>query len=287
VIRRILALASLLLAVDLPLPTWASTTHPVDLTLHARQTIVGGRGATRAIVTIPAPVRLPGHSNCLLSDTAVFSGTAQQAAVFLTGSPLRPDGPQIWITSFTLGGQRGRYDSECLSTQIPPGRYLLQYVHSPGTSSVRLTFPGLRGTGTLRATGRDASVITQLPAVTDTPARPSTATWGTRRTLADRGSVLTLGALDTGLVGAGFRHQGDCLLGPELRLLPDAVAYAPECPLGGSGSLYGTTGDGETWQATMTSGLAPGSYGAGHWFAGTPTYRPLGAVSVWLTNLTG
>ncbi|MCW2759804.1 MAG: hypothetical protein JWR85_5, partial [Marmoricola sp.] len=35
---------------------------------------------------------------------------------------------------------------------------------------------------------------------------------------------------------------------------------------------------------TITSNLPPGSYGAGFWYAGTPTSKPLGAISVWLTN---
>jgi hypothetical protein len=284
-LARTLAAALMATVFVPPSVTWAAG-PPGAGTLHGRQTLVGHRTATRAVVSVPQAVRLPGHANCLLSDTAVFSGTAQQAAVFLTSLPLTPDSSIIWIAHVTLEGRRKAADSECLSTRIPAGRYLLQYLHTPGTSSVRLTLPGLPGTGTLALSKSDASVIEQLPPVIDGPADPATKTWGTRRGLAARGSILSLGVIEAGGTDKGYALEGDCVTGTETEALPDAVVYGPGCPSGSSGIGYGFTGQ-ETWQATVSSNLAAGSYAVGYWMVGSPTHQPLGAISVWLTNLTG
>lgn len=60
-------------------------------------------------------------------------------------------------------------------------------------------------------------------------------------------------------------------------LTPLAV---PRAALG----YQGNTGT-STWSATLTSNIAAGTYGAGFWYVTTPTALPLGATSVWLTNL--
>jgi hypothetical protein len=266
------------------LPGWANAATASVPVLHGDQTFSAATMAARMIVTVPAPIRLPGKSDCFLSRTAKFTGTARQASVFLTSLPISPDSAIIWISKVTLSGESRTYDSMCTSTQVPAGRYVLQYVHTPGTSRVRLTLPGLAGVGTLHVNQRDDSVMAELPSVLSSPADSATSTWGTRRELATQGSVFTLGVIAAGSSDRGADSQGDCLLSQELAAVPDAVAYAPGCPGGESGSRFGFTGI-ETWQATLTSNIPAGSYGAGYWFIGTPTHRPLGAVSVWLTNL--
>ena len=258
---------------------------PTAARLFGAETLSAGPNAGRAIVTLPRNVQLPGHADCLLSREAHFSGTALEAAVVLTSLPLNANSRIIWIAHVTLSGQVRTYDSECLSTGISAGRYLLQYLHSPGTSTVHLTLPGLTGSGALRITQADSSVIEALPSVLSTPANSATQSWGSRHSLTAPGSVLTLGVIMAGLSNRGADTQGDCLLSPGTPVLPDPLAYAPGCPAGSSGSSQGLTGT-ETWQATLTSNIPAGSYGAGYWFLGTPTHHPLGAVSLWLTNLT-
>jgi hypothetical protein len=284
-LARTLAAAVVAMAFASPSATWASS-PPGKGSLHGVQTLVAAAESVRTVVTLPRPVRLPGKADCLLSDRARFSGSARQAAVFLTTMPLTPDSQIIMIAGFTLGGRAGRYDTECLSTKIPAGQYLLQYVHTPGTSRVRLTLPGLSGRGTLTVRGTDESVIAELPTVLSGPADPATHAWGTRRTLASRGSVMTLGLIEAGSSDGGYDAQGTCLTEPHMAAVPDAVQYAPGCPLGGTGASNGFTGL-YTWEMTIKSNIPAASYGAGYWFLGTPTHQPRGAVSVWLTNLSG
>lgn len=283
--RHVMALAGVLLATA-PMQLVARAA-PAGTAPHlkATQTIVSSAASSRAIVELKRSVILPGNNECLLSDRARFQGTAKQAAVVLTALPQSSQSRIVWLAHVTLAGQQRTYDSECQSTSIPAGRYLLEYVHTPGSSSLTLTLPGLEGRGELRLTQPDRATASQLPAVVQSTVDAATASWGARRVLTGRGSVLTLGVLTEGLTARGAAIQGDCLRPPDEADLPDAIAYAPSCPAGGSGSSHGFTGH-ETWQATLTSNLAPGSYGAGYWFVGTPTHRPLGAVTFWLPNLS-
>jgi hypothetical protein len=255
------------------------------------ETVVGAGGAERAVVTVPKAVVVPADvtaAGCSLSRSVTFTGSAQQSLLFLTSLPLRANSTVTWVAHLKLGASTQTLDSACMGATLPAGRYLLQYVHSPGTSAMTLTFPGLGGTSRLTPSTRDASRVLTLPPVLDTAGSPSTYTWGARRSLVARGSVLTLGAIKAASPGAdervGYGVRGDCLLGDSAAALPDQVAYAPGCPAGGSGTVYGNTGI-SSWEATLTSNLTPGSYGAGFWYATTPTTSPLGAVSVWLTNL--
>lgn len=251
--------------------------------LAGSHTFVGRSAATRTVVTVPARITVPG-GECALSSAAVFSGTARASALFLTSLPLNPDSRIVWLAqSVGADGKRRLADSECVGSDIPAGRYLVQHVHSSGTSTWTVRFPGLKGTARTSMRDRDASLIEELPAVLNGPASPSTHSWGTRRDLAARGAVFTLGMLAGELSEQGQAVFGDCLLDDGAASLPDQVAYAPGCPAGGSGIGQGSVGI-ETWAATITSNLPAGSYGAGFWYAGTPTSKPLGAISVWLTN---
>jgi hypothetical protein len=282
--RFVALVVGLSMALGLPLPAGASSTASIELHAHQVVTSANATDASRSNVRLVTSIHLPGNADCLLSRTATFSGTAQQAAVILTSLPLSANSRVVWIVHATLGGQRHNYDSECLSNDIPAGQYLLQYTHSPGTSRVQLNLPGLSGSGTLTPKQLDGTHIAALPSVLRTPASSATYSWGTRRTLPTLGSVLTLGVIAAGLSNQGIDAQGDCLLSPDTAVLPDQLAYAPGCPLGSSGMSDGFTGS-ETWQATLTSNIPAGSYGTGYWFVGTPTHHPLGAISVWITNL--
>lgn len=245
-------------------------------------TIVSTSGPSgRAVVTIPTDVRLGGGPQCALSKSLVATGTARHSFVLLTRLPANADSRVVWLGSTSLGGLRRSYDSECLSAAIPAGRYLLQHVHTPGTSTMRFRLPGLRGTARI-ATAPDDATARELPPVFATAAEPAAYSWGAREVLRGRGSVLTLGTF-SGVAQPGTVVAGDCLLGEDAAALPDPVAYAPGCPVGSSGTYQGTSGT-ETWTATLTSNLPPGSYGAGYWYAGTPTHKANGAVAVWLPN---
>jgi hypothetical protein len=261
----------------------ASSGPPSVPRLAGTHTFASGPAATRAVVTVPAKVTVPG-GGCALSTAAVFSGTARAAGLFFTSLPLNPDSRTVWLAQAVgADGKRRLADSECVGGDIPAGRYLVQHVHTPGTSTWTIRIPGLKGTARTVMRDRDASVIEELPAVLDGPASPSAHSWGARRDLAARGAVFTLGMLAGALSDQGQAVFGDCLLNEAAAALPDQVEYAPGCPAGGSGTSQGSVGI-ETWAATITSNLPPGSYGAGFWYAGTPTSKPLGAISVWLTN---
>lgn len=284
---RVRPLASLvMICLFGPLAPGAHADRAMIPTLHGLQTISSAQPASRTEVIVPNTVHLPGNNTCLLSDTARFTGTAKHAALFLTSLPLRPDSRVIWLAHATWPTGTRSFDNECLATAIPEGHYLLQYVHTPGTSSVTLRLPGLSGAGALTPTGQDRSLIRELPRILPSAADPAVDSWGARDDLHGRGSVLNLGAVQGALTDSGAGVIGDCLLGSDGSALPDPVAYAPGCPAGGSGISSGFTGK-ETWSATLSGNLSPGSWGAGFWFAGTPTHTSLGAVSVWLTNLTG
>jgi hypothetical protein len=287
---KLLRLAAVAAGLSLVLatPQLARAGRTASADLHTHQIIVSAadREASHGTVRLATSIRLPGRADCLLSRTAAFSGTAQQAAVILTSLPVTANSRIVWIVHTTLSQQASNFDSECLSTEIPAGNYLLQYLHSPGTSRVQLNLPGLAGNGLLMPPHPDRSHIEALPSVLSTPASSATYSWGTRRTLATQGSVLTLGVIDAGISSQGLDAQGDCLLSADTAALPDPLAYAPGCPLGSSGISDGFTGT-ETWQATITSNIPAGSYGAGYWFLGTPTHHPRGAVSLWITNLAG
>jgi hypothetical protein len=281
-VGALLAASALLAAAAGPVAASAAPSGPAVPRLAGAHTFSGGPGSAQAVVTISTKISVP--EGCALSSASVFSGTAAAAGLFLTSLPLNPDSRTVWITQ-TVGadGKRRLAESECVGGEIPPGRYLVQHVHTTGTSTWRLRFPGLKGNAWTRMTNPDASAIEELPAVLDGPASPSAHSWGTRRDLPGRGSVFTLGMLAGGLSDQGQAVFGDCLLDAAAAALPDEVAYAPGCPAGGSGLGQGSVGK-ETWAATITSNLPPGSYGAGFWYAGTPTSEPLGAISVWLTN---
>ena len=257
--------------------------------LFGVEEILGVGSASRGVVDLTSNVTLPGQANCALSDGAEFTGTASQAGVFLTQLPLSPESRIVWIVKVTVAGHVRTYDSECLSTSLPKGKYLMQLVHTAGTSQVRLKLPGLPGRGGVRLSGPDRSAVASLPEVTpsatDPLTDPATASWGAHAQLRGQGSVLTLGVIAGGLSDRGVDTQGDCLVSGTENTLPDPVAFAPGCPLGGSGISYGSSGI-ENWQATLTSNLAPGRYGAGYWFVGTPTHSPWGATTFWLANLS-
>lgn len=284
----VVAAASVALAAG---PANAGTAQAKTPALAGIQTVAGaGAAAGRAVVTLAKPVVIPADvtaAGCSLSRSVTFTGSAQESLLFLTSLPLRADSTITWVAHLKLGTSTQTLDSACTGTTLTPGRYLLQYVHSPGTSAMTLRFPGLRGTSRLIPSMTDASQVTALPPVLDTAGSPSTYAWGTRRSLPARGSVLTVGAIKAAAPGiderVGYGVRGDCLVDDSAAVLPDQVAYAPGCAAGGSGTVYGNTGR-STWEATVTSNLGPGSYGAGFWYVTTPTTSPLGAVSVWLTN---
>jgi hypothetical protein len=250
--------------------------------LAGAHTFSGGPGSAQAVVTVPAKIAVP--DGCVLSSAAVFSGTASASALFFTSLPLTADSRTVWLAqSVGADGKRRLADSECVGGDIAPGRYLVQHVHTSGTSTWKLRVPGLKGKAATRMTRADPSLIEALPEVLDGPASPSAHSWGIRRDLPGRGSVFTIGMLAGDLSDQGQAAFGDCLVDESAAALPDQAAYAPGCPAGGSGTGAGAVGK-ETWSATITSNLPPGSYGAGFWYAGTPTSKPLGAVSVWLAN---
>jgi hypothetical protein len=290
--RHLIAISAALVAVASGSAS-AATGRSADPALSNAQTIVGSTGSsTRAVVSITKPVVIPADvtaAGCSLSRSVRVVGSAQQSLLFLTSLPLTPNSTITWVAHVRLGSSTQTVDSACLGTTLPAGRYLLQYVHSPGTSEMTLRLPGLKGASRLKPAGRDGSQIAALPPVLATAASPSTYAWGTRRSLPTRGSVLTVGAIKAAAPGAyewiGYGARGDCLLDSSAAALPDHVAYAPGCPAGGSGTAYGNTGT-SSWTATLTSNLPPDSYGAGFWYVTTPTTTPLGAVSVWLTNFS-
>ncbi|MCW2673471.1 MAG: hypothetical protein JWP14_2060 [Frankiales bacterium] len=276
----------------LALPLISASASGSVTVLAGTQTITGrAMAASRSVVTLTKPVVIPADATaagCALSGSVRVVGTAAQSLLFLTPMPLSPESTVTWIAHVRLGSTVETVDSACNGITLKPGRYLLQYVHSPGTSTMTLKLPGLSGSARLTPQAPDASQIATLPSVLDTPASPATYAWGTRRTLTAQGSILTLGAIRAAAPGlderAGYGARGDCLVDEAAAGLPDQLAYAPGCPAGGSGLIYGNTGI-STWAATLTGNLAPGSYGAGFWYLTTPTTTPLGAVSVWLTNL--
>lgn len=290
--RRLIAMVAAFLALASGTVVAAAERGAVP-SLAGVQTLVGSPvGSARAVVVINKPVVIPADvtaEGCSLSRSVRFAGSAQQSLLFLTSLPLTPESTITWIAHVRLGSSTQTLDSACLGTTLAPGRYLLQYVHSPGTSVITLRLPGLGGKSRLLPAGRDASQVAALPPVLATAASPSTYAWGTRRSLPSQGSVLTVGAIKAAAPGVdeqvGYGVRGDCLLNGSAAALPDELAYAPGCPAGGTGTAYGNTGT-SSWTATFTSNISADSYGAGFWYATTPTSSPLGAVSVWLTNLT-
>lgn len=281
-VRALLAAAAVFAAVAGAAAASAAPTPAGAQRLAGTHSFSGGPSSTQAVVTIPARVAV--QEGCVLSSAAVFSGTATASALFFTSLPLTADSRNVWLAQAVgADGKRRLADSECVGGDIAPGRYLVQHVHTAGTSTWTLRIPGLKGRAATRMTRLDPSLIEMLPAVLDGVASPSAHTWGTRRDLPARGSVFTLGMLAGDLSERGQAVFGDCLLNESGGTLPDQAAYAPGCPAGGSGTGMGAVGK-ETWSATITSNLPPGSYGAGFWYAGTPTSKPLGAVSVWLAN---
>lgn len=250
-------------------------------------TFTSSASAARGYVDIPQRVVLPTSSRgCPLSQALRFTGTAEQNLLVLTRTPLSPASKVIWVAHLRMGDVRRTYDSECLSSSIAAGRYLVQYLHSPGTSRMQLRFLGLRGESRVIAGRPDGSRLRALPVVSPTVAEPATLSWGARESLAKRGSVLTVGSFAAAAASnQGQAAFGDCLRDATEAALPDVIAYLPGCPAGETGAATGPSGV-ESWNATLTSNLAAGSYGAGFWYLGTPTHRPLGAVSAWLTNLT-
>jgi hypothetical protein len=291
-LRRLNVVATAFVALAAGTAT-AGTVQAKTPALAGIQTVTGtGATAERAVVTLAKPVVIPADvtaAGCALSRSVTYKGSAQQSLLFLTSLPLRADSTITWVAHLKLGTSTQTLDSACTGTTLTAGRYLLQYVHSPGASAMTLRFPGLSGTSRLIPSMADASQVSTLPSVLDTAGSPSTYAWGARRTLRARGSVLTVGAIKAASPGiderVGYGLRGDCLVDDSAAVLPDQVAYAPGCPAGGSGSVYGNTGI-STWEATVTSNIGPGSYGAGFWYVTTPTTSPLGAVSVWLTNLS-
>jgi hypothetical protein len=263
----------------------AATSAADEPVLTGRTTFVGVAQASREFVSLPSPVTVgPG---CLLAESAVFAGSARHTAIFLTQVPLTPDSPIHWVVRTTGADGKARVaDSTCASgATLASGRYLLQHVHTPGSSEISLDLPGLEGQSEIAIRGADPSRMEALPVVLDTAGRSATYAWGARHDLVSQGSVLTIGMLAGGASDRGQGAFGDCLLNDSMSSLPDPVAYAPGCPAGSSGTGQGAVGT-ETWQATITSNLRPGSYGAGFWYATTPTSKPLGAASVWLSNLS-
>lgn len=258
--RTFLALA--LLTALAPPP--AHATSPVALA-GITTVVAPAAGSVHLAVRVPRTVTLP--AGYLDPEYVAFSGSADLVLLYLVPAAPRPllTEPVLFGRTQAVTGAHRVAGFPHGGHTIAAGMYDLVLLHTPGTATVRLALPGLRGRVTLRPARASTARVAPLADPAHLPVGTSD---GAYASLAGTGFV-QVGAVVTS--GPGVNHLSVCLKRPG-DVTPPPADFAPECPGLRSIGFLVTQGS-VSYNAGTFLNYAPGRYGAAftYEFAGLPT----------------
>jgi hypothetical protein len=274
--RRACVLLTVALATGVAVPARAATPAA---TLAGRTEIVAGSGSTRMAVRLSRPVKFPpGYTDVKF---VTVSGTADMALAYLVPRqrPLLKE-PAVFGR---LGREVGRTTIAGFpdgASRLAAGTYDLVVVHTPGTAKITLTFPGLSGRTTLRPATRSSAVLKPLPVAPapDGTYLPAASSGGVPAALGGNGFIHVASAM-RGSAGGATRILS-CLKTPD-DVVPEPVAFAPECPGVHAVASVLVAGTFRYFTTTFLN-WDRGSYAAGFAYEGTVVPTAVGGLAAFV-----
>ena len=222
-----ISLAVLSVAAALTSPAIGS---PVVPSLSGRTVIVVGPGSVSEDVSVRSSVSLAGQ--CF--PEPAFSAVGSADAVMAVLIPRASNNATSAIVSFgrfprSGGGQS--FSTLCGSRILDAGKYQLVVLHTPGTATITLRLPGLKGSTTLHPRGASRAHLRVLPRVGPyDAASAATATYGAVDELEGGGLVEAAGWVRQ-LAPSELTTFGECDQRQSATPVTDALVFAPGCPL--------------------------------------------------------
>jgi hypothetical protein len=280
--RRTGVLAAAVLAACLAMPAAPASAGraPAPPTVLAgRTTLVAATRSTRLAVRLPKAVTFPkGYTDVTF---VAVSGTADTALAYLV-----PRTRPLLVEPASFGRMPGSVGHTTVAgfpsgkSSLAAGVYDLVLVHTPGTATITVTFPGLPGRTTLKPTAPWGAALKPLAVapVTGTTYAPAGTTGGASNPLSGNGFVEVAGIMRSS--GTGVTRVVSCLKPPGTPT-PAPLDFAPECP--GLDTVASVLlAGGFRYFATTFLNHDAGTYGAGFAYEGAIVPTAVAGYAAWV-----
>lgn len=242
-------------------PALAATRTAFPVALAGTTRIVAPDHPARMVVQVPRPVRFGGQGYLDLPYIRV-DGTASAVAVYLIPVHTRLRSEEVTMFG-RLPSSLGQHTIASFpggNESVAPGDYDLLVVHSAGTATVTINFPGLKARSTLAPRRRSAATIALLkvPPLLDDRLAPA----GSSEII--NGKLASTGFIDVNVgveVRPGAVTQLSMCMYPGGGDLPSVANTAPGCSDGDGAQFLTAQGD-LAYSGTDFLNWARGTYGA-------------------------